>query len=272
MAKIGTLVQDIYGLFEKGVTFNREDVKAFGVNLADKLAIRMSEERGEPALRMSNLGTPCKRKLWYSINTPRLAEPLSAPTRIKFLFGDILEEFLLFLARAAGHTVEREQEEIDIDGVKGHIDGTIDGELVDCKSASTYSFQKFKSHGLEGDDAFGYLTQLGGYGSKVGEGRNHFLAIDKTLGNICLDSWDKPDTDYVKEVQDARAILQSPVPPPRGYDDVADGASGNRKLGVACSYCAFHGTCWPGLRTYAYASGPRFLTKVVREPKVDRSE
>lgn len=270
MKNVRTLVDDIYALLSRGAVFDKEHVREFGTALADKLSNRLSEERGPPTLRISNLGKPCKRQLWYSIKTPKLAEDLPPATRLKFLFGDVIEELMLFLAKAAGHTVEREQEEIEINGVKGHIDAVIDGELVDVKSASTFSFNKFKDHKLAEDDAFGYLTQIGSYGSKVGEGQNHFLAIDKTLGHVTLDSWDKSDEDYEEKVEDARAMLQSDIPPPRGYDDVPDGASGNRRLGVACSYCAFRGSCWPGLRTYAYANGPKFLTVVAREPKVNQ--
>lgn len=272
MKKIETLVEDIYGLFKGDYKFDAASVRDFGTALATKLANRMSEERGKPTLRLSNLGKPCLRQLWYSINTPKLAEPLPPSTRIKFLFGDILEEFLLFLARAAGHKVEREQETVEVDGVEGHIDGVIDGELVDAKSASTYSFNKFKEHRLSEDDPFGYLTQLGAYGATVGAGRDHFLAIDKTLGNITLDSWDKKDPKEIKDrVAIVREALASDIPPPRHYSDVPFGKSGNRKLGVACSYCPFKRSCWPGLKQYEYSSGPVDLTVVVREPRVNEA-
>jgi hypothetical protein len=268
MKKIDTLVDDIYDLFRNNVIFNKEDVVEFGRALGEKLANRISEEKGPPTLRLSNLGTPCSRKLWYSINCHQLAEPLSPATRLKFLFGDILEELLLFLARAAGHSVVDEQKTVEVNGVVGHIDAIVDGELVDCKSASTYSFNKFKDHTLGQDDAFGYLTQLGSYRSAVGGSRAHFLAIDKTLGHVTLDTWEDDGTDYSKLADDARTVLALPHPPERAYADVPEGKSGNRKLGVACSYCAFKDTCWPGLREYHYARGPVYLTHVAREPRV----
>ena len=56
--------------------------------------------------------------------------------------------------------------------------------------------------------------------------------------------------------------------PNRAFSDVPDGKSGNMKLGTQCSYCEFKKVCWPDLKTYIYSSGPRYLTKVVREPKV----
>jgi hypothetical protein len=145
---IDTLVDDIYALLdpEQPTEFNPENVKDFGHRLADHIHNRLSESRGHPTLRLSNIGTECWRKLWYSINTPERAEPLSPAARFKFLFGDILEELLLFLGKEAGHTVEGCQDELEINGLKGHRDSIIDGRLVDCKSASTFSFKKLKEN------------------------------------------------------------------------------------------------------------------------------
>jgi hypothetical protein len=225
---------------------------------------------------MSNLGSKCARKLWYSINRPELSEPLPASARLKFLYGDVLEELLMFLARAAGHTVEDEQAEVTLEGVRGHIDGTIDGELVDCKSASSFGFKKFKEHGLQHDDPFGYLVQLDGYltsssslPSLVERNRAHFLAVDKTLGHIALDTHARSDTDYKTLVAQRKAMLAFPQPPARAFSDEPDGKSGNRKLGLACSYCSFKHSCWPGLRVFNYSRGPTYLTTVGQEPKVE---
>lgn len=236
---------------------------------------RLSDPPRAPTLRLSNLGTPCERKLWYGINTPELGEPLSAPAKIKFLFGDILEQLLMFFVKEAGHKLEGEQDELELHGVLGHRDGIIDGRVVDFKSASSYSFKKFsEGGGLRRDDPFGYLTQLGSY-TEVSKSDNRvtdkdrasFLVIDKTLGKICLDTY-SVKKDFKKLVEKKREIINSNKPPERGYEDEPDGKSGNRKLGINCSYCEFNKTCWPGLRTYSYSFGPVHLTHVAREPKV----
>lgn len=273
--KIETLVQDIRDRLTSGKPFDADTVDQFSHNLAKKLAIRLSQENARPTLRMSNLGTKCDRKLWYSVNKPELAEPLSASARLKFLFGDILEEVLLFLARAAGHSVQSEQAEVTLNGVKGHIDGIVDGELLDCKSASSYGFRKFKDHGLEQDDPFGYIAQGDGYLTAssgnpdlVNKSRFHFLAVDKQLGQLALDTYPKQLVDYEKLIDDKRAMLSRATPPNRGYSDLPDGASGNRKLDIACSYCAYKSSCWSNLRAFSYARKPVFLTKVVRTPNV----
>lgn len=268
MPKIETLVDDIYGVFEKDVVIPEGEVVAFGERLGKLLAGRLGRQDGD-RLRLSNLGKPCSRQLWYSVNTPELGEKLSGPTRIKFLIGDITEAVVLFLARLAGHTVEDEQFEVDVDGVKGHIDALIDDELVDVKSASPYSFNKFADGLQAGDDSFGYLTQLGSYGKAKGKKRGHFLAVNKVLGTLCLDTHDPlPEVDLEQKIKTTQELLAANEPPPRGFEDVPDGKSGNRKLSVGCSYCPFKHTCWPGLKQFNYSRGPVFLTEVKREPRV----
>lgn len=271
---IDTLVADIYGLFQNDNWVPDEaNVTEFGHRLARHIANRASETKGKPTLRLSNLGHP-DRKLWFSVNAHGESEPLPPEARIKFLYGDILEELLLFLAKEAGHDVKGAQDTVEINGVIGHRDAVIDGHLVDCKSASSYSFKKFESHGLgeKGADPFGYLNQLGGYlwgSTDVDQSSASFLVIDKTLGKICLDTYPKDDTDYDKLVEQKRAVLALDTPPQeKCYEAVPDGKSGNEKLDVACSYCPFKWSCWDNLRCFIYSTGPVFLTKVVREPKV----
>jgi hypothetical protein len=275
LKSISTLVQDIRDRLTSGEPFEAKTVETFSHNLAAKLANRLAERQKANNLRLSNLGSKCDRKLWYSVHKPELSEPLGASTRLKFLFGDILEEVLLFLARAAGHDVQAEQAEVNLHGVIGHIDGIVDGELVDCKSASSYGFRKFKDHGLEQDDPFGYLTQIDGYltastsnPALANKSRSHFLAVDKQLGHITLDTYPKALVDYEELVNQKRAMLAKDTPPSRGYSDEPDGSSGNRRLGLACSYCPFKSSCWTGLRVFNYSRKPVFLTTVLREPKV----
>lgn len=277
MKDISTLVDDIYDLFEKE-KFNptEEQVLDFGTKLAKHLSDRIAEERTGNDLRISLLGTQCERKLWYMINHPEWAEKLSAETRIKFLYGDLLESLLLFLAEQAGHSVEGQQDTVELFGVKGHRDAIIDGRLVDVKSASTQGFKKFKDNAVEGAaDAFGYQDQLNGYyqASKedpalVDRENISFLAIDKQFGHIVLDTYKPNNVDYGEKIARLRNIVGLSDPPPRSFGSEPDGRSGNEKLGTYCSYCAFKHICWPNLRTFVYARGPVYLTHVERTPDV----
>lgn len=275
MKNIKTLVWDIYNLFQGDHKFDEKNVQEFTEHLAAKLKYRLGEQVQRPTLRFSNLGSPCTRKLWYSIRHPHLAEDLPSPAKIKFLFGDILESLLLWLAKEAGHTVEGEQDEVTINGIIGHRDAVIDGVVVDTKSASVRSFDKFKNHLSPDDDSFGYITQLGAYlaasvADPIVQEKDiaAFLVINKEKGDICLDIQPSRGIDYHGKVDEIRELLVSDLPPERPYSDVKEGESGNRRLGTVCSYCSFKHTCWPGLRTFIYSKGPTYLTRVAREPKV----
>jgi len=277
MKTLKTLVDDIYALFTEPHEFDEGNVEEFGRRLATHISNRISDEKSGDALRMSNLGTPCNRKLWYTVNKPDKAEPLPPEVRFKFLYGDIVEELVLFLAKEAGHSVEGTQDTLSISGVKGHRDAVVDGVVVDVKSASSYSFKKFEGHLTAEDDAFGYLDQLGAYlyASKddpkvVHKDHAAFIAVDKTLGHITVDVQPNTYKDYDKLVAEKKAMVALRTPPPRAFNDEPDGKSGNRKLGTECSYCSFKKECWPELQTFYYSSGPRFLTVVSREPNVEK--
>lgn len=277
MKSIDTLVEDIYRVLSEGAEVTQGVAEDFGRSLAELVAARLSKEERvrKPYLRLSKIGEKCDRKLWLEINHPETVEPLPPNTRLKFLYGDLIEALILFIAKLAGHSVEGVQDELEINGVKGHRDAVIDGITIDVKSASSYSFEKFKRHLRPEDDSFGYLKQIGAYlragqsddtvGNKDVAG---FLAVDKTLGHVTLDLHKKDDTDYEALVEAKRSALANPDMPPRGYSDIPDGASGNRRLGIECSYCPVRKRCWPGLRSYAYSNGIRHLTVVKREPNV----
>lgn len=267
MKSLKTLRDDIYALFTGKLSFSEEEISSFAKLLAGRLTERLSERDRKPSLRLSSVSDPCPRKVWYEINKPASAEPLSSPTRLKFLFGDIIEALVLFLARKAGHNVSNEQMEVSLADVKGHIDATIDGELVDVKSASTNSFKKFRTGLNRLDDLFGYLNQLGNYAHSLGMDRGAFIAFDKQHGHIHIDEHVLNRVDYETIVEDRKAMVLLPDPPPRLADETFQG-SGNRKLGTKCSYCSFKTSCWPGLRVFDYAGKPVYLTKVQREPSV----
>lgn len=276
---LSTLPKDIHNVLENGTTVDEGHLNTFVEGLRSLLRRRLSSEKGtedRATLRMSNIGTPCERKLWYTVNEPHEAEPIDGKTKFKFLYGDLIEELTLFLARVSGHKVTGEQERQEVNGVIGHRDAVIDGVVVDVKSANSRGMAKFRDHTLESDDPFGYLPQLNLY-LQAGQsdplvdvkGEAAFLVVDKELGGIIVDRYKKdPGFDWSKYVASKKEMVSEPEPPRRRYMPQADGASGNLKLGMECSYCPFKHHCHPGLRGFLYSSGPRWLTKVVRTPDV----
>lgn len=237
---------------------------------------------GGPALRMSSLGEKCLRKLWYKEKFPDKAEPLQGHTLMNYENGHLLEDYVLDAVEKAGHSIEGRQDEVELYGVKGHIDAIIDGVLVDVKSANSRSIEKFKKHQLETDDPFGYLTQLFGYLDALQgdprlkvKGSAAFLAVDKELGHLYLDVYRRPEgLDYKERIDEIRAALAKEEVPERAYKEVPDGMSGNMQLPLPCRYCQYKSECWrqsnggKGLRKFLYSFGPRWLTKVEKEPNV----
>lgn len=276
--KIDTLVKDIEDTLQNGSTLVTDEMcSKYGYLFAELLKSRLSgpREARKGTLRMSNVGKPCERQVWYSVNTPEDGEKLRPEAHMKFLFGDAIELLLLFLSEAAGHTVEGTQDEQEIEGIKGHRDAVIDGVVIDVKSASTYSFKKFKEGGLEDNDPFGYVDQIQSYlfagqnDDKVTDKtRAGFLVVDKTLGHICLDMHEKKNVPYEKIFRHKKNMVAADSPPAKGFESVPEGKSGNRALCTNCSYCDFRRKCWPDTKTYLYSNGPKHLVEVVREPGV----
>lgn len=272
--QIETLIPDIHELLIKGVEVSDEDARAFGEQMAVLVQERLKREPREGTLRMSNLGKP-DRQLWYEVNTPEDAEKMHPNSYLKFLYGDVIEALLLFLAKQAGHTVEGEQAELEIEGVKGHRDAVVDGVTTDAKSASPFAFKKFERGLQPEEDAFGYISQINNY-IEAGKDdplvsdktRGAFLAMNKVTGDLALDIHQKSPVPVEEIIKYKKEMVAQRLPPERCYEPEPMGKSGNMKLGLNCSYCAFKKKCWPEMRTFLYATGPVFLTEVKEEPRV----
>lgn len=275
---IDQLPEDIYRLLQGKLAHDPQVLEKFGPALGDVFTHRFKDSVRErsPTLRMSNIGKPLCQ-LWFELNGYK-GEELTGQTLFKFAYGDIIESLIVVLAEAAGHPVERAQEEIEVLGIKGHIDGVIDGVLFDAKSCSPYSFQKFKDGTLleEGNDPFGYVGQLSGYAHEV-KLPAAWIAINKVSGEICILHLPQKyinDYDVKRRISEVKTVVGEVSRPERAFSDEPHQKSGNRKLGISCSYCGYREECWKdsndgqGLKTYVYSTGPVFLTKVTREPQV----
>jgi len=272
---IETLIEDVQKVLLVGPEeISDQDLEDFGKGVAALIKSKLQVKQ-EKYLRFSNMGSPCERKLWYQINRPDEQEELTADTKLKFLFGDLTELLLLFLAKIAGHKVEGGQTQLDLHGIKGSRDAVIDGVVVDVKSTSSFSFKKFNEHTLKEDDAFGYIPQLLGYLEASQEddivldkSRAAFWAFDKSLGHMCLDFHARPNWDWKAVIEYKQKTISLPEPPERAFEPVEFGKSGNMKLGSFCSYCSAKELCYPGLRTFIYSTGPVYLTEVESTPNV----
>jgi hypothetical protein len=145
MKSISTLIPDIYKLIQSQTNWFTNDLaNELSDEISKRLQVHYGQREGKPTLRLSKMGPTCPRALWYSIYHPELAEPLPPQAMLKYSYGHILEAQTIALAKAAGHEVTGEQDELVVDDIKGHRDCVIDGCIVDVKSSSSFSFQKFK--------------------------------------------------------------------------------------------------------------------------------
>jgi len=282
MAKIETLIADINKALEEGVDVNsmknRDAMEKFSRSIWQSVRRQLGEgtRRREAGggLRMSQIGKP-DRQLWYDYRGTTEPEPIDGQTKLKFIFGDILESLLILLTEMAGHEVTDEQGEVEIGGVKGHKDCRIDGVLTDIKSASPYAFKKFKEGTLHTDDPFGYIAQISGYAEAGNDKRAAFFAVDKSSGELALmDVQPVHMINASHRINNVKSFLASETPPSRCYEPEPDGKSGNMKLAIGCVFCPHKKECWKdanngaGLRMFRYSNGVRYLTQVTKEPEV----
>ncbi len=279
MPNVNTLISDIYKLLEtkeipEGVDLDAE-CEAFGKVMALALRDQFRDRQDSGRLRLSAIGKP-DRQIYNAYHGVK-GEPINGATYIKFLYGHLVEGMLLALTKLSGHTVTDEQKTVVVEGVVGHIDGRIDGVLMDVKSCSSYGFKKFRDNTLHLDDTFGYIAQLKSYAYAEGDTTYGWLAMDKANGTLAWLQYNEEHTgahyyeainwDAAERVRAVKELVGGPLPP-QCFDEVPDGKSGNLRLATGCSYCKYKHTCFPDLKVYHYSTGPRYLSVVVREPNV----
>jgi hypothetical protein len=280
--KLDTLVPDIYSHLEKlsdgtPLPLTEEEIDKTLVGMREALVSWATPRERDTnfTVRMSNVGKP-SRQLWYEKRDPKGRGGIDGATQIKFLYGHLLEEVVLMLVRMAGHKVTDEQKEVTVEGIVGHMDCKINGEVVDVKTASRFAFNKFKEGRLAQDDPFGYLGQLAGYEAAEGTDNGGFLVLNKESGELCMyvpDDLDKPNIKA--SISKLLPALELGTPPELCYTPIPDGKKGNMKLAKGCNWCKYKYECYKdsndgeGLRTFKYSNGLTHLTEVVVEPKVE---
>lgn len=291
MTNITTLVSDInamlvdpngYGI-DKDNLANALSSAGTGTALAlHKSLSGESKTRDKGVVYATEVGTQCDRQLWYRYHAPSLGGGLSGSTIVKFTYGHIIEEVVLTLAKAAGHSVTDEQRSVTLTHpysdytIRGRMDAVIDGTIVDVKSTTSFGFKDFAAG--KGGEKFGYKQQLGFYSHATNNPNKGFLYINRDMGHIGY-----VDEKYVFEpnyhFERLNRVLSAVGPEEfPTLDAVPHNTDGSLKLGTTCSYCAFKKDCWKesnggkGLRAFNYAGKPAFLVHIVKSPSVPEIE
>lgn len=286
---IDTLIDDIYGVLTgrlkpspivDDVTSNADFAKRVIGHIHSDLVPDTRLDRDPREVYVTQFSNPCHRKAWFERNKPTALKEhaISGHGKYKFLYGDLIEESFLYLAKAAGHEVtdtqRRFSHELPFSGallLAGRIDACIDGWLVDVKSADPFTFDRV----AEGkyDDKFGYEQQLQSYlwlASKEGIEYKGIanIFINKVNGKMHVLKWNAMPNfrELESNLRDFEEdMLDKDITPHPVFALKDDGV-----LSTTCSYCPFKFECYgdAGLRVYAYSSGPQFVATSMSKKKI----
>lgn len=284
---IHALSEDIYNVLDATQTHYADSALAAGYAMRiggelAKASLKRDGPRQKGRLWASDLGKRCLRQHWYNFNEPQYGSKLNGYTKFKFLYGNLLEEAVLYFAEEAGHTVTHPQYVVEhsVEGwsIRGRIDAIVDGHLIDVKSTSSFGYKRYKDGINANNDSFGYIEQLSFYSGFIDitptPKPGGFIWIDKQNGHIKYTAVSLLDKGTLEDK--ARSIIQAMDKTegdvPKYYAPEPYGKSGNEKLPIGCAYCPFKVQCWrdscngKGLRTFFYNQGPIDFTTVKREP------
>lgn len=275
---IDTLVDDVYDMFREGLTLTGEQKTALATRMVEAIDrfLQKQNEVRKPSLRPSIIGYP-DRKLFFMLKEDSVPEP-SPSLKLNFLFGDLWESIMFYLADLAGHEVKDEQASVEIDGVVGSIDGVIDGVVTDTKTAFAANYDKFLKGTLLAPekDVYGYVGQISFYTQAyhgvdyaTSEESGYFWATNKT-GNMTTLEIDPIDQiDARKRVRHVRELLTKKEPPESLCYPVEELKNGNIVANKQCHRCPFIERCFPDARRFQYASGVQYFTHVESTPRVE---
>jgi hypothetical protein len=207
---------------------------------------------------------------------------------IRFTFGDLVEDIILFLIYASGLKVVSEQEHVTLVLGEHTLNGTLDivldlgngFEVYDIKSASDYSFKSKKEQSFEdfvASDIFGYVGQLFGYAKAKGYKPGGFIFCNKSSGEIYILEVPKEhsrfETEALAKMEYNLKHIGSPFK--RSFSDVEETfkkkKTGNRILGFNCSMCDYKFKCWPEVQLRSQQDSTSKTPKMMYYTKVNES-
>jgi hypothetical protein len=251
---INTVIPDIYNVMKSKEYSGDLQTIAMQAGREVEEAIKNAFEPYEQKtnLRMSGIGR-CERAQWYAVKgyTP---EELDGSVYLTFLQGHVLEAVIVALVKLAGHRIEDQQKKHTVEGINGSQDCTIDGELVDIKTASAWSWDnKFTPTGIA-DDGFGYIKQLSAYGKNDNRKHGYFLALNKNKSTLklCKQELEQDVDTFIVDLKDK---MESDTPPMRLAKATTLTKQGEEKLCMTCAFCNFKNDCYGSLIARPIPSG-----------------
>ena len=254
-------------------TMSEEVIEQVGNDVKEALRKQFGGgvKRGDFRLRMSNLGRPTCQ-LWFDKNKPEEASSKPNNFMMNMMLGDIVEAVFKGLLKSAGVKYE-EPENVTLDlgdtKIAGTYDLVLDGAVDDVKSASGWSYDnKFVDYEtLREGDAFGYVSQLVGYAKAANKKIGGWWVVNKANGAFKYVSAQNADADY--EMKKIRATVETVNENKfaRCFEPIEETfrgkPTGNKILGVNCSFCSYKESCWDNLQQLPSVMSKAQFPKVV---------
>ena len=234
---------------------------SFSEAARNALEKHFTEENKEFTLRMSNIGKPLCQ-LQMQANGVE-GEPRTYDFKMRMIMGDLIEALLISLMEASGIEIKSKHGKVsyNVDGtvINGEYDIELEDGIWDIKTASPFAFEhKFNVDNahekIKANDSFGYIAQGLGYGMAADKPFKGWIAVNKSTGEIvfadAVESSQEKD-EVNEKIRDAIVATNGSQPFKRQFSDAPEvfykKETGNRTLGVECSYCDFKHSCWPNL-------------------------
>jgi hypothetical protein len=259
--KVAKVVAWLQKNLEGEVSMSEDTISTISEDVREAMRKQFASQRNRNAgfrVRPSNLGRPLCQLQMEKAGT-KTADP-TYNFLLRMAVGDIVEAVLKGVIKEAGVPgfVSSEKVQVDVGGntINGETDLSFDGMPDDIKSTSDYAFRnKFVSWDtLKADDPFGYVGQLHLYAKAKKAKPGGIWAFNVAKGHIsrieCTDTDEERDV-ILKEIEDKVDTINLDLPFKRCFEDEEElfrkVPTGNRKLGMTCSWCKYRFSCWPGL-------------------------
>ena len=236
-------------------------------------------------LRMSNVGKPlCQLQMQAKGVAP---EKPSYDFIVRMMIGDILEALVITLLKGADIEVKNHHQKVVLGvgerQIEGEYDIELDDGIYDIKTVSPFAFMhKFNADNgyskIKESDSFGYISQGHGYGMAANKPFKGWIAVNKSTGEIAFTdavSDDKERKDVYSKIYDTSTALLDERPFKRCFTDNEEvyygKPTGNRTLGIECSYCPYKHNCWENLEFKRQLSSkgknPKWVWYTAIDPK-----
>lgn len=245
---------------EKSVAVDDVLIEEFGEMCKDAFRKQFTDKREtEFRARMSNIGKPLCQLQMEKQGVEQESQPYN--NKMRNTFGDLIEALAVTLLKASNVNVTSTQKPVSYNlgnsKILGSYDIDIDDTIYDIKSASPWAFEhKFGDEGgfksIVDDDTFGYLSQGYLYSESENKRFGGWIVINKSTGEWLVTDTPAEDEEYkdiaINKAKDNISALDEDKPFRRCFSDIEETfrkvPTGNRVLGIVCSFCPYKFTCW----------------------------